>query len=547
LSTFHHPESEWFGVGSTGLAIVALLTACQPEQSAELDNMSFRDRLVAFVRQVAEGGTNVRCTLPRTSQSLHVVVSMYHEGDIVGLGASADDELCAALEEATRQAVDTSGSDRTLLSQARFVVDFTSHDYAVVEHEGKGVELVSGLVPVREFDKAMLRRRIDEGKAYLLRVMDPELGGVHKRYHAPTDTFEDRLHTIYTASTIYTLLAVHAHDHDESLREPIERAAEFLLSMQRVAPGQPGHGAFHYSLDLELDEPEPRFVVGTTAKSIFALIELHALTGDDAYLDAARTAADWLVTMQHVDGRVSAELNLNWYGTWTVLQLESMLYTGQVLSALSRLYEATADDQYLDAAARTADHLLAKVENEGCYVGDDYRLPNPISSSWVILSLFDFARASGDSTIRNVVYECADELLERQIDDPEDVYRHGRWEDSLSSSGSGWLAEVLSELYLDCPNEGPEGCGRFRDAVVLLFRLLMQYTYSPENSFVAKNPDMAQGGVFWDTLDRDVRTDSVCHAMNAYVFMIDHLPDGVLVELPEPPLAERLGLVGHDE
>jgi hypothetical protein len=33
--------------------------------------------------------------------------------------------------------------------------------------------------------------------------------------------------------------------------------------------------------------------------------------------------------------------------------------------------------------------------------------------------------------------------------------------------------------------------------------------------------------------------------MNAYVFMIDQLPDGVLVELPEPTLAERLELGGR--
>jgi hypothetical protein len=525
------------------LAIVALLVvACHQEQDEGegLDNSAFRDRVIEFVRGVAVGDSDVACTLPAIAQPIEVVVSIYDEGQILGWGTSTADELCMALEQATRRAVEASGPDDSRLPQARFVVDLTSHGYSLVEYEGKGVELATGLVPVRVLDRAMLRRRIDEGTAYLLRVMDPELGGVHKYYDAPTDGFEHRLHTIYTASTIYTLLAIYAHDQDERLREPIERASLFLLSMQRIAPNQPGHGAFHYSLDLELYEPEPRFVVGTASKSIFTLIELHALTGDQVYLDAAGMAADWLLTMQGDDGRVSSELSLDADGSASVLEEESLLYTGQVLSALSRLYEATADEQYLDAASLTADRLIAKVESEGCYLGDDYRSPNPISSSWVILSLFDFARASDDSTIRNTVYECADELLQRQIDDPDDVYRHGRWDDSLSSSGSGWLAEVLSELYLDCPASDPDGCARYRHAVVLLFRLLMQYTYSPENSFVAKNPDMARGGLFWNTQDRDVRTDSVCHAMNAYVFMIDHLPDGVLVELPEPPLAEQL-------
>lgn len=519
-----------------------VVVACQPDPD-QLDNAAFRDRVVAFVREVTAGGRSATCTVPLTAaRPFHVTVSMYYEGAVVGRATAAGTELCVALRDAARRALAASGPDRSHVAQARFVVELSDHQYALVEHEGAGVELAGDLVPVRVLDRAMLRRRIDEGKAYLLRVMDPELGGVHKYYHAPTDTFEDRLHTIYTASTIYTLLAVYAHDRDERLRQPIDRAAGFLLAMQRVAPDQPGHGAFHYSLDLGRQEREPRFVVGTASKSIFSLIALYADTGDHAYLDAARLAADWLLTMQGADGRVSSELRLDSSGEGTVTTKESLLYTGQVLSALSRLYEVTADERYLEAASSTAGRLIAKVEREGCYLGDDYRPPNPISSSWLILSLFDYSRASGDPTIRETVSDCADELLELQIDDPEDAYRHGRWHASLSSSGNGWLAEVLSELYLDCRHSDPDGCASLRDPVVRLFRLLMQYTYSPENSFVVKNPEAARGGVFWNTHDRYVRTDSVCHAMNAYVFMVDHLADGVLIELPEPPLAERLAL-----
>jgi hypothetical protein len=51
---------------------------------------------------------------------------------------------------------------------------------------------------------------------------------------------------------------------------------------------------------------------------------------------------------------------------------------------------------------------------------------------------------------------------------------------------------------------------------------------------------VATGGVFWNVADRYVRTDSVCHAMNAYVYMIDHLDDAVLIDISEPPLPERL-------
>jgi hypothetical protein len=519
------------------------------EIMASLDNAAFRDRAVAFVREVAAGGASVTCTLPLTTpQPLPVSVWLFHGGAVAGRGQAAATELCVALKDATRRAIAAAGAiqgaDHHRLAEGRFAVELSGREYSLVEHEGKGLELVNGLVPVRVFDKAMLRRRIDEGKAYLLRVIDSKHGGVHKYYYAPTDSFENRLHTIYTASTIYTLLALHAHDKDESLREPIDRATKFLLSMQSIAPGQRSHGAFHYSFDLAKQEPETRFVVGTTSKTIFTLIELHRLTGDSKYLDVARLAADWLLTMQRPDGRINSSLSKKPSGSWVVTRKESMLYTGQVLSALSRLYEATRDTKYLGAAAHTARYLANRVASKGCYLGDEYRKPNPISSSWVILSLFDFARASGDVEIKLTAYGCAGELIARQIRDPDDVYRHGRWRGSLSSSGNGWLAEVLAVLYLDCRKTDPSACGRLQDAIVHVIRLLMQYTYSPESSFVVRNPERARGGVFWNTLDRYVRTDSVCHAMNAYVFMIDHLADGVLVEVPEPPLAKRLGLLG---
>jgi hypothetical protein len=532
-----------------GVSDPAIVPGDPAETMASLDNVAFRDRVVGFVREVSAGGASVTCSLPMSlATPLQVTVWMFQGGATVGRGQSAHGNLCVALKDATRRAIAAAGADRERLAQVRFVVELPERDYALVEHEGKGVELSHGLVPVRSFDKATLRRRIDEGTEYLLRVIDsgpgPRLGGVHKYYHAPSDGFEDRLHTIYTASTIFTLIKLHAHDQDERLRKAIDQASRFLLSMQSREPGQRSHGGFHYSFDTRQQEPERKFVVGTTSKSIFTLIELHALTRDEKYLVAARLAADWLLTMQQPDGRVHSHLSQKPGGSWVVSRKESMLYTGQALSALSRTYLATGDEKYLGAASRTAEYLVSKIDGEGCYLGDDYRKANPISSSWAILSLLDFVKASGQTEVEALVFRCADELVGRQIRDAGDVYRYGRWRASLSSSGNGWLAEVMSEIYLYCEKTSKRGCTKYQDPVVKVIRLLMQHTYAPENTFVVKNPEMAIGGVFWNVRDRYVRTDSVCHAMNAYVYMIDHLDDGVLVEVPEPPLAERLGLDG---
>jgi hypothetical protein len=431
--------------------------------------------------------------------------------------------LCGALARASRQAVAAAGPAGRGAG-ARVVVDVPSHRLTAVELDGRAVELVQGLRAVRALDRAALVRAIDDGAAYLRRMIDGAEHGVHKRYDPTADRFEPELHTVYTASTILTLLKLRAWRGDPALPDGMVEAARFLLGMQ-----DPG-GGFFYAYDLERRQADRTLQVGTTSKTIFTLLELHAATRDRRYLDSAVAAADWLLTMQRRDGSIrSAPGN----------DRESLLYTGQALSALARIHRVTGERKYLDAAAQTSAWLMTRVRRDGCHLGDDYREPNPISSSWVVLSLLDFVRATGDEQIELEVYRCADDLLARQWRDAADVYRYGRWKGSLSSSGTGWLAEVTSEVYLQCRAEGRERCERFRDAVVAAARALAQYTWTAETAFLARNPTRAAGGVAWSAEERYVRTDSVCHALNAYLNIVDHVGEGTLLSIPEPPLAKQ--------
>ncbi|WP_434046077.1 MULTISPECIES: D-glucuronyl C5-epimerase family protein [Sorangium] len=516
---------------------------------AELDNATFRDRTMTFVRQVIAGGDKVTCDLSLSSKRpFRAVVMGFQEGKQIARGDASDAGLCVALKGAARRAVAAAGGTAEALAGARLVVELPDHHESMVESverveaKGKGVELTQGLVPVRLLDKALLAKRIEDGKGYLLRVIDPQHKGVHKYYHAPADRFENELHTIYTASTALTLLKLHAYKPDERLLRLATEAAGFMMGMQSREMRDRTAGGFFYAFDLERKRPERRLVVGTASKSIFTLIELHGLTKEKKYLESAVMAADWLIAMQRPDGSVRSALSGQEGGAWKVQGKESMLYTGQVLSALSRTYRATNNKKYLDAAAQTADFLLARIAKKGCFLGDDYRKPNPISSSWAVQSLLDFAKASGDQRAEHAVFRCADDLVKRQWRRPEDAYRYGRWQRSLSSSGTGWLAEVMSEVYHHCRQKGMDGCDRYKDAVVAAIRLLLQYTYGPENSFVVKNPQVSAGGVFWSVRDRYVRTDSVCHAMNAYLNMMSELGEGPLLTLPERPLADRMAL-----
>jgi uncharacterized protein YyaL (SSP411 family) len=249
-------------------------------------------------------------------------------------------------------------------------------------------------------------------------------------------------------------------------------------------------------------------------------------------LTAARGGADWLLTMQRKNGSMKPYIRLRG-GKWYHSTKESMLYNGQVLSALSRMYGATGDKKYFAAAQKIAERFVGKYKSDGCYVGDDYRKPNPISSSWMILALFDYFLVTDDQYYGDLVFACADNLLARQIDTPDDLYRHGRWRRSLSTSGNGWLNEVMSELFLYCMDHDMPECKKYKEAILKVSRWILQRTYTAETAWCVKNPQRADGGIFWNRHRRYVRTDSVCHGLNAWINIFPYLDEGIILTLPE--------------
>jgi len=437
-----------------------------------------------------------------------------------------------ALEEAVRNALDGK-LDRKNLEDSRFLITILSpFNHSFIEHNGEGKEMINDLVAIRSLDKELIRQKIELGKEYLFRVIDGDGYGVHKYYYAPSDDFENILHTIYTSSTVYSLLKIYDFDKDPQILKYISYCSEFILSMQDKDVDSPRRGAFYYSYYPDDKTREKKFVVGTTSKTIFTLLELYKRFGDDKYLESLMLGGDWLLTMQKPDGIMKSYVKYH-NEEWVYSTKQSFLYNGQVLSAFSRLYNVTGERKYYDAAERIARHFAENIERQGAYLSDDYRIRSPISGSWAVLSLLDFYKISQDEYYKKMVFKCADELLEGQIDNENDIFRHGRWDRAYSTSGNGWLNEVFTEIYRFCREQDIDGCDKYKNAIVKVTRWLIQSTYSEENSFILKNPKMAIGGLFWGHNKRYVRTDSVCHGVNAYVNIIDDLESGVLLSIPE--------------
>jgi len=498
----------------------------------------FRNLTIQFVRAVAENYFDGKPTQYPEELKIRgdwkLSITMYHQGEIKGEGngKGKDKILSLILEEATRNALEErdQGLDKEALKDVRFLVSFPDQSSSFIEYNGEGKELIENLVIIRSLDKESILQKIEQGKEFLLRAVNKDKHGFYKKYDTLDDDFGDRLHTVYSASIIYTLLKIYDFDQDERISEGIPNWADFLLSMQ--SKESETYGAFHYSYYLKSEEKQPRFVVGTTALSIFTLLDLYSRTGNAKYLESAQLGGNWLTTMQKSNGWMKPYKEYK-NGKWVCGEKKSLLYNGQVLAALSRLYNITGEKRYYDTAERIAQCFTEKVEKEGCYLGDDYRSKNPISSAWVVMSLMDFYKVNPDEYYKDIILRCSDDIVERQQLDTDEPLYYGTWTRAYSTSGNGWLDEVMVEMYKFYREHDEEGADKFKEAAIKVTWWIIQNTYSEENTFFLKEPQKAIGGSFWNYENRYVRTDSVCHAVNAYVGIINDLEDGLLLSIPE--------------
>ncbi len=547
LLPWHSARGDGPGAGSAGAAI------------APLRADAFRDDVVRFVRETAEHlalgraepesqAIEARWSSRYRLKQWGVSVAAYERGAVVGEGMATSQAMVDALRQAAGQAVAGFRGTRDAaqrLRALRFLVAFDylpDRRYAFIEHAGRGLELTGNRVALRRLDAAGVAAGLDAGKRYLLRMQHPERHGWFQKYDALHDRGGSRLRTIYTASSLLSLLRLQRLRPDPAIARVVEPTAAFLLSMQ-VQDG-PQAGAFRYSMDVLTGEKNCRLMAGTASKTIYTLLALHREYGGATYLRAARRAGDWLLTLAEPDGRVIPKVVCRGEG-WSVSRRQSFLYSGQVLSALSRLHAATRDPRYYRAATRIAERTVAELARQHDFIGDDYRAPNSISTSWAAMSLSDYAAVNDDPVYLDAIDRAAAQVLWRQIRDEGDVFDHGRFLDTMSTSGNGWVVEVLGELHRACLERRRPDCGRFRDAMVAGSRWLLQNAYNAANSFDIPNPARAEGGMIGSILQKQVRTDAVGHGLNGLMNVAGAMGTDPRpwIELPERRFDETLTLL----
>lgn len=506
-------------------------------------------------------------------ENWNIQVSLYLNGEEIGKGEKGDNTLSHAINGAVKNALSENKkyfSNKEKIENVFFLIKVYSPSVSFifsgnVEGSYDILDEKKIITAVYDINKSILKNKIEESKKFLLSIEHPLENGFYK-YYLPREEkeFEDRLHTTYSASIIYSLLFVYEFDKDEAILKKLSDWGSFLLKMQTIKEGDRRHGAFVYSYffeekgldwgskikaltinsegkiymsDFYIDDKgrELRYVIGTNSKTIFTLLRLYEYTKEEKYLESAKLAGNWLLTMQNEDGTMKPYSRYR-DGKWFFGTKESLLYQGQVISAFSRLYEYTKEEKYLKAAEKIVNRFIYKIEeSEGNFIVDDYREVNSISNSWVVMSLMDFYLLFPNDYYKGVIFNHSKKIIEEQLLDEKDLFNFGRYKTAFSTSGNGWIAEVLTEVYRFCLKEGENiDCEKYKDSAIKAIRWVIQYTYSKENTFHFKNLEKVIGGTYWSRNYMHIRTDSVAHSLNSYTRIIEYLTKENVISLPKP-------------
>jgi hypothetical protein len=187
-----------------------------------------------------------------------------------------------------------------------------------------------------------------------LRRMVRDDGSFVYAYEAARDTVPRRYNILRHAGTIYAMMELYEVARDAELLAAAERAIGYLLDQAKTV--QAGE---HEFLCIE----ERGYVkLGGNGLAVVALAKHAAATGERRHLDTMQRLCDWIAVTQEANGRFAVhKLRVR---DLTIMDFVSTYYPGEALLALVRLHALDGEERWLDAAERGA-HYLITVRDRG--------------------------------------------------------------------------------------------------------------------------------------------------------------------------------------
>jgi hypothetical protein len=383
--------------------------------------------------------------------------------------------------------------------------------------DGTPVPLLRGVAPAPELTADSLRRAAIEGGRYLVRHLAENGRYVYEADLATgrsTDPKKKRPYSLPRhAGTTYFLAELYRHTGESFLLEPIERAFGHFAELVEAGgcSGKTPSGAAFACVHQAEDRNAS---LGSTALAVVALCEYKRATKSNRFDDLTRQLGEWLLFMQHEDGKFSHLYNVKAAKRDETTQL--LYFSGEAALALARLHEVYGEARYAQAAERAIDRLIDWYDffAGGFFYGEEHWTCIASEALWPAVKnprYREFCDGYGDFLRRQ-------QMQEDDIADQADMAGTYGFTPFVLPNNTpvGSRSEAMISAYLlgrhhEMPSEP------LRQQILRSMRFAMRQQIRPETDFWVATRADGMGGVPASALDPTVRIDYVQHVCSAMV------------------------------
>jgi hypothetical protein len=277
------------------------------------------------------------------------------------------------------------------------------HDASVVASAQRARRLavvMAGDVSRRRAAAIPADRAADEGIAWLVRTH--EVTG--RRGSSRGYSLLSGWAPAFPETTGYTIGTLLAHDRARG-RTDLLAHARAMAEWELVVQGADG------GVREGLITTRPvRSIAFNTGMVMHGWLDLHAVCGDERYLDAARRGGRYLIDAQQPNG--------TWYGRSTYRGIPHT-YKSRVAWALLKLADSTSDAQFRDSGVRALDWVVSAQRPNGWFEHCNFEpgaLPNTHGIAYTIRGLLESAALLDDERYLNVAMRASYPLMRRLIE-----------------------------------------------------------------------------------------------------------------------------------
>jgi hypothetical protein len=426
--------------------------------------------------------------------------TLFHQGKTTGLETA---RITSLLASRAGVGEDDVADMRVYRFRSDAHVESAGHDAALPVFRGM-------VAPPPKATPDLLLRAVRAGADYLARVVGPD-GRYDYLYRPLEDKHDTGYGWLRHAGATYALLEAYGQFGTPAYRTAAERALGLLKSRVRQDPASGGA----YVVDGSDEEQQKS---GGAGLALIAFAQHAAVTGDRSNMETMRALARFIIKQQSEDGhfRNNADVERE---TGQKLKREPTYYQGEATLALLRLYALDPQQQYVDAARRSADWV---VRVRDAFTSED----NQEHDHWICYALNETYRVAPDPAYVEHAHKIARAIERKQrgsdAAEPDLVGTYwfgGEMSNIASTRVEAFDSNVVLSRFAGKPDDW-----LLQPATKTAAWMLGQQ-FDAENDYWLKNPPRAEGGVRESLLVSDVRIDTVQHAMSAWLHLARILSD----------------------